>query len=627
MLDSRLQSGIGGAPKWEPRSHLGIYVGHSPAHAGLVAMALNPRTGHVSPQYHVVFDDLFTTVSFMQKSEVPPNWADLVKKSREKVTDEHYDLAKTWLFLDPEPGDISMPERNSTESSNQTMLPAGTELHRTSSSLDKTSGLSQNDDYVQDPFLHPVSSTSAVENLSPQIEDPLLAPGLINLETSGLRQSPRIAGINNGANHNGPEIAAYTSSTTQQSSRWITQQKPKLSFLSVFNSVGALWTFAPQNSHSNNEEQYSFAARISHDFERINGLFDNTINDFSHHIMAFTTSNESFTFLQMLRESDHMQFFAAMEVELNDHETRKHWTLMERRDLPQGAKTIMAIWSFKRKRFPDGTLNKHKAHLCAHGGQQMWGQDYWDTYAPVVTWASVHLLLIVAKIHGLDSKSIDFVLAFPQADLDVPVYMELPAGVNPVDILDIDRRRYVLKLNKSLYGLKQAGFNWFEKLKEGLTARDFVQSQVDKCVFLRKDCIVLTYVNDCIIIGKDMATVDLVISLLKCGNENFDLVDQGSIDKYLGLLIRDIDSTTFEMSQPFLIRRILNFLSLDENKTKGRETPVGKPLLNQDLDGVPRKHPWLYRGAVGMLSYLSNSVRPEIQMAVYQTARFSVYPM
>jgi hypothetical protein len=60
----------------------------------------------------------------------------------------------------------------------------------------------------------------------------------------------------------------------------------------------------------------------------------------------------------------------------------------------------------------------------------------------------------VAKIHGLKSKSIDFALAFPQANLDVPVYMELPAGVNPTNVSDGDWRRYVLKLNKSLYGLK-----------------------------------------------------------------------------------------------------------------------------------------------------------------------------
>jgi hypothetical protein len=122
----------------------------------------------------------------------------------------------------------------------------------------------------------------------------------------------------------------------------------------------------------------------------------------------------------------------------------------------------MAIWSFKRKQFPDGMLNKHKAQQCAHGGQQTWGQDYWDMYAPVVTWASVRLLLIFAKIHGLECKSIHFVLAFPQTHLDIPIYMELLAGVNPVDVSDGNRCKRILKLNKSFYGLKQAGYKWFE---------------------------------------------------------------------------------------------------------------------------------------------------------------------
>jgi hypothetical protein len=65
----------------------------------------------------------------------------------------------------------------------------------------------------------------------------------------------------------------------------------------------------------------------------------------------------------------------------------------------------------------------------------------------------------VAKIHGLESKIINFVLAFPQADLDVLVYMELPAGVNVVDVSDGDQCKYILKLNKSLYRLQQAGYN------------------------------------------------------------------------------------------------------------------------------------------------------------------------
>jgi hypothetical protein len=97
--------------------------------------------------------------------------------------------------------------------------------------------------------------------------------------------------------------------------------------------------------------------------------------------------------------------------------------------MPEDTKTIMSIWSFNRKWYPDGTLNKHKAHLCAHGGMQTWGQNYWETYyAPVVNWASVQLTLTIAKIHGLSSKSNDFVLAFPQTDLEIPVYMELPIG-------------------------------------------------------------------------------------------------------------------------------------------------------------------------------------------------------
>ena len=102
---------------------------------------------------------------------------------------------------------------------------------------------------------------------------------------------------------------------------------------------------------------------------------------------------------------------------------------------------------------------------------RFFGENYWDTYAPVVTWASVRLLLIIAKIHNPDSKTIDFVLAFPQADLDVPVYMELPVGLSPDNEGDDFWRRYVLRLNKSLYGLKQAGHNWFQKLSKGLIDR------------------------------------------------------------------------------------------------------------------------------------------------------------
>eukprot|EP00984_Skeletonema_dohrnii_P006299 scaffold2255_cov139-Skeletonema_dohrnii-CCMP3373.AAC.2 len=97
VLDSRLQTNPKGVPKWEPRARLGIYVGRSPNHAGNVALVLNPKTGLVSPQYHVVFDDDFTTVPHLRKGTVPPDWAKLVASSRERSTTEFYDLTKTWF--------------------------------------------------------------------------------------------------------------------------------------------------------------------------------------------------------------------------------------------------------------------------------------------------------------------------------------------------------------------------------------------------------------------------------------------------------------------------------------------------------------------------------------------------
>ncbi len=78
VLNHLLQSAGGpGPPKWEPRSWIGVYLGHSPFHAGSVALVFNPKTAKVSPQYHVVFDYDFTTVPYMEQGEVPPNWEDL----------------------------------------------------------------------------------------------------------------------------------------------------------------------------------------------------------------------------------------------------------------------------------------------------------------------------------------------------------------------------------------------------------------------------------------------------------------------------------------------------------------------------------------------------------------------
>ena len=124
------------------------------------------------------------------------------------------------------------------------------------------------------------------------------------------------------------------------------------------------------------------------------------------------------------------------------------------------------IWSFKRKRHPDGRLSKYKARLCCHGGQQQWGVQYWETYSPVVSWMAVRTLLVLSKIHGLHTKCIDFTLAFPQADVKIPIYLHTPPGIQLNEGESQDKM--VLKLKKNLYGLRDAGRTWWQHLSDCL---------------------------------------------------------------------------------------------------------------------------------------------------------------
>ena len=83
VLNAKLQGSIKGLPKWDPRSQTGVYVGMSPNHASSVALVLNLATGHVTPQYHVVFDDDFSTVQYLRTGERPPFWEELVRDNTE----------------------------------------------------------------------------------------------------------------------------------------------------------------------------------------------------------------------------------------------------------------------------------------------------------------------------------------------------------------------------------------------------------------------------------------------------------------------------------------------------------------------------------------------------------------
>jgi hypothetical protein len=135
---------------------------------------------------------------------------------------------------------------------------------------------------------------------------------------------------------------------------------------------------------------------------------------------------DTLTQSQMLKASDSSAFLKAQESEIRGLENMKVFQYEKISDLPAKARLLSSTWSYRRKRCLNGELVKHKARLCVDGSQQMLGRDYWETYAPVVSWPTVRLTLLLSTILGLKSRQVDYTQAFPQADLEDPVFMRLP---------------------------------------------------------------------------------------------------------------------------------------------------------------------------------------------------------
>ena len=81
---------------------------------------------------------------------------------------------------------------------------------------------------------------------------------------------------------------------------------------------------------------------------------------------------------------------------------------------------LPSAWAFKIKRYPDGLVKKLKARFCARGDRQKEGVDFFDTFAPVVNWTTVRMLLILTAQLGLATKQVDYTAAFVHADIDKP---------------------------------------------------------------------------------------------------------------------------------------------------------------------------------------------------------------
>ena len=110
-------------------------------------------------------------------------------------------------------------------------------------------------------------------------------------------------------------------------------------------------------------------------------------------------------------------------------------------------------------------------------------------------------------------------------------------------------RSFLLKLNKNLYGMKQGSYNWYEKLNKSLVKRGFKPSDIDLCLYIGNGMIILTYVDDCIIVGPSMGNINCFVDSMNNKDKNFVLTNEVDINKFLGIEITQLNDKRFKISQ------------------------------------------------------------------------------
>ena len=156
--------------------------------------------------------------------------------------------------------------------------------------------------------------------------------------------------------------------------------------------------------------------------------------------------------------------------------------------VPDGRTPIGCRWVFKLKRKPDGTVDCYKGRLVGKGFSQRPGLDFDQTFSPTAKWAALRAILTLVALEDLEYISVDISRAFLNGDMEHDVYMDY--YFQGYEELGFGKRKpgYALKLVKAIYGLKQAGRQWYKKLDSSLQGLGFVCVKSDNSIWVfRKD--------------------------------------------------------------------------------------------------------------------------------------------
>ncbi len=359
-----------------------------------------------------------------------------------------------------------------------------------------------------------------------------------------------------------------------------------------------------------------YESQVDHQWEEQESDFTNPV------AYAASTDPDVMYFHEILREPDKQEFLNSMQKEIDGHNENKNWELVPRSQVPSHIKVLPSVWAMRRKRrLSDGTIYKWKARINVDGSKQTYGVDYWETYAPVATWATIRCVMMLAAQRSWKTKQLDFVQAYPQAPAQTEMYIEVPKGC----VVDSTKKDWVLRVLNNIYGQKQAGKVWNDFLIQGLTTKlGFIQSKIDPSLLWRGNYIIIIYTDDTIITGPNESEIDAIIQEI---GKVFKITHSETVSDFLGVKIeRDEITGTVKMTQPLLIQSIINDMGFLDN-TNGRKFPtLSSKILLRHKDSPSHNEKWHYRGIIGKLNYLEKSTRPDIAYAVHQCARFMEDP-
>ena len=330
-------------------------------------------------------------------------------------------------------------------------------------------------------------------------------------------------------------------------------------------------------------------------------------------------------FEEAKKRPDWPKWQGAIKAELENLKANNTWSLVER---PSNANVVQSKWVLRIKKNAAGEIEKYKARLVAKGFTQVYGVDFYETYAPVAKLASFQLILALAARNGWPISSFDFISAYLTTPLrDEVIYIE-----QPPEYEEKPRAKWVCQLIKTIYGLRQGAKNWYDTLCEAMAKLGFRRAEADHGVFYKEEkgelVIMAVHVDDCIITG---SSEQLVEKSKKELNDLHSLTDLGPAHWLLGFKItRNLTERTLALSQHSYIDSILTRFNFNDLKPSSipidPNTPLSTTQCPTKLEDIAKMRNVPYREAVGSLMYAAMGTRPDIAFAVSTVSQFSHNP-